>query len=162
MSFNATAAPQITTDTSTPADDATVTNIDWFPPIDLAAMREAVRLDGTVTHARLRASVVDAIDEVNRELATWRAPLQASGIAKLADVPADAIGGESIHLSRYRKAVYYLARADLTSKYRDFDSTKSGSADAEELETTICADEKNARNAINDIRGVSRSTIELI
>jgi len=83
-------------------------------------------------------------------------------VASLSELPADKIGGESVQLARYRRAVYFLARADLTEKYRDFDSTKSGANDADELVTTIDADRRNARQAINDMRGVPRTTIELI
>lgn len=161
-SFNAIESPTLTPETATPADELIVENVAWFPSIDLAHMREAVRLTGTVTTARLRDAAIAAIDEVNRELASWRAPLEASGVASLAALPADAIGSESVQLARYRRAVYFLARADLTEKYRDFDSTKSGAADADELVTTIDADRRNARQAINDMRGVARSTIELI
>jgi hypothetical protein len=160
--FNAIAQPTNTPDATPPAPELIVENVAWFPPIDLADMRGAVRLDGTVTHARLRSSVIDAIDQVNSELATWRATHQAAGIASLAELPADKIGGESVQLARYRRAVYCLARADLTEKYRDFDSTKSGAHDADERETTIDADRRNARNALNDMRGLSRITIELI
>jgi hypothetical protein len=161
-SFNAIAEPVTTPDPTPPADELIVANVAWFPPINLDVMRKAVRLNGTVTHERLREAVIAAIDEVNRELAYWRAPLEAAGVATLAELPADSIGGESVQLARYRRAVYFLARADLTEKYRDFDSTKSGAADADELVTTIDADRRNARNAINDIRGIAHSTIELI
>jgi hypothetical protein len=161
-SFNAIAEPSITPEPTPAPGDLIVENIGWFPSIDLGRMREAVRLDGTVTHARLRDAVIAAIDEVNRELSTWRATQQAAGADALADVAADKIGGESVQLSRYRRAVYFLARADLTEKYRDFDSTKSGAADADELVTTVDADRRNARQAINDMRGVARTTIELI
>ncbi|MBR8114426.1 head completion/stabilization protein [Burkholderia cenocepacia] len=161
-SFNAIESPTLTPESAPPADDPIVGNVAWFPSIDLAHMREAVRLTGTVTTARLRDAVIAAIDEVNRELASWRAPLEAGGVASLAELPADTIGGESVQLARYRRAVYFLARADLTETYRDFDSTKSGAADADELMTTIDADRRNARQAINDMRGVARSTIDLI
>jgi phage tail protein X len=161
-SFNAIASPTLTTDSAPPVDAQTVENVAWFPSIDLAHMREAVRLVGTVTTARLRDAVIAAIDEVNHELASWRAPLEAAGVASLAELSADKIGGESVQLARYRRAVYFLARADLTEKYRDFDSTKSGANDADELVTTIDADRRNARQAINDMRGVARTTIELI
>lgn len=161
-SFNAIAAPTLTPEPTPSADELVVENIAWFPSIDLDAMRKAIRLNGTVTNERLREAVISAIDEVNRELACWRAPIESAGTASLADVPADAIGGESVQLARYRRAVYFIARADLVEKYRDFDSTKSGAADADELVTTIDSDRRNARNAINDIRGVARTTIELI
>ena len=161
-SFNAIAEPTITPEPAPPAAELIVKNAPWFPSIDLGHMRQAVRLDGTVTHARLRDAVIAAIDEANRELSAWRLSHVVAGVVSLADLPADTIGGESVQLARYRRAVYYLARADLTEQYRDFDSTKSGAADADELVTTIDADRRNARHALNDMRGVARSTIELI
>ena len=161
-SFNAIAEPNITPEPIPPAAELIVTNAPWFPSVDLAHMRQAVRLDGTVTHARLRDAVIASIDEVNRELSTWRQAHQAAGVESLDELPADTIGSESVQLARYRRAVYFLARADLTEKYRDFDSTKSGANDADELVTTIDADRRNARQAISDMRGVARTTIELI
>lgn len=160
--FNAVEEPAITPEPATTADVQTVRSSPWFPAIDLAHMREVVRLVGTVTTARLRDAVIAAIDEVNGELAGWRASHEAAGIESLAAVPAGQIGGESVQVARYRRAVYFLARADLTEKYRDFDSTKSGAADADELTPTIDADRRNARQAINDMRGVPRTTIDLI
>jgi hypothetical protein len=159
-SFNAIEEPTITPPATPPADALTIENVAWFPSVDLAHMREAVRLTGTVTTARLRDAAIAAIDEVNRELANWRAEHEAAGVVSLAELPADKIGGESVQ--RYRRAVYFIARADLTEKYLDFDSTKSGANDADELVTTIDADRRNARQAINDMRGVPRTTVELI
>jgi hypothetical protein len=161
-SFNAIEEPTITPPATPPADALTIENVAWFPSVDLAHMREAVRLTGTVTTARLRDAAIAAIDEVNRELANWRAEHEAAGVVSLAELPADKIGGESVQLARYRRAVYFLARADLTERYLDFDSTKSGANDADELVTTIDADRRNSRQAINDMRGVPRTTVELI
>ncbi|RAS16067.1 head completion/stabilization protein [Paraburkholderia bryophila] len=158
-SFIATAEPTIP---ATPADAAIVTNDGWFPDIDMNALRASMRLDGTVTHERLRDATIDAIASVNAELGTWQAGHVAAGHADLAAVPAPSIGGESVQLARYRRAVFNLAHADLTERYRDFDSTKSGGQKADELEQTICLSRRNARWAMSDMRGLSRSTIELI
>jgi hypothetical protein len=141
---------------------ALVTNDGWFPAIDLTALRAAMRLDGTVTHERLRCAVIDAIASVNTELAVWRDAQRAAGHACLADVPAPSIGGESVQLARYRRAVYHLAHAELTERYRDYDATKSGSQKADELDTTVSDARRNARWALNDLRGIPRTTVELI
>ncbi|WP_153075789.1 head completion/stabilization protein [Paraburkholderia bonniea] len=147
-------APQ--PDTST----LVIKNDSWFPDIDLIALRASARFDGTVTHERLRESAIDAISSVNEELAEWR--FTHADSATLADVPAPKIGGESMQVARYRRAVYSLAHADLTERYRDLDTTKSGGQKAEELEETICQSRRNARWALNDLRGIARTTIELI
>ncbi|MFM0644993.1 head completion/stabilization protein [Paraburkholderia bryophila] len=161
-SFIATAEPTTPQTPGSPADAAIVTNDGWFPDIDMNALRASMRLDGTVTYERLRDAALDAIASVNAELATWQAGHVAAGRADLAAVPAPNIGGESVQLARYRRAVFNLAHADLTERYRDFDSTKTGGQKAEDLEATICEARRNVRWAVSDMRGLSRSTIELI
>ncbi|RAR53886.1 head completion protein GPL [Paraburkholderia unamae] len=144
----------------TPADDE-IENNGFFPDISLAELRAVARLDGTVTPQRLREATIDAIRSVNAELKPWRTQ-SAAGFATLADVPADKVGGVSELVSLYRRAVYNLAHADMTERYRDLDTTKSGGQEAERLEETICTARRNARWALNDLRGIPRSTIELI
>ncbi|TKC83468.1 head completion/stabilization protein [Trinickia terrae] len=158
-SFIATAEPGVPT---SPTDAATVTNNGWFPDIDLNELRDAMRLDGTVTHDRLRLAAIDAIASINDELQAWQTGQRAAGHADLASVPAPELGGVSTHVLRYRRAVYNLARADLTEQYRTYDATKTGSQHADELEATICESRRNVRWALNDLRGIARSTIELI
>lgn len=156
MSFIATAP------SSTPTPAATVvTNDGFFPDIDLDQLREQMRLDGTVTLARLRGAVVDAVISVNHELTSWKAAKIAGGITSLADTQPK-IGGASVYVTRYLSAVYRTAKADLTERYRDFDATKSGEDKAEQLEDTIGDDRRHARWAIRDILGIHRSTVELI
>ena len=161
-SFLATAEPTTPQAPGSPANVAIVTNDSWFPDIDMNALRASMRLDGTATHERLRDATIDAIASINAELGTWQAGHIAAGYADLAAVPAPNIGGESVQLARYRRAVFNLAHADLTERYRDFDSTKSGGQKAEDLETTICDARRNVRWALSDMRGLPRSTIELI
>ncbi|WP_207003869.1 head completion/stabilization protein [Trinickia mobilis] len=158
-SFIATADPTVP---ASPADAATVTNDGWFPDIDLTDLRDAMRLDGTVTQERLRLAAVDAIASVNNELRAWQSAQRAAGRAALASVPAPQLGGVSTHVLRYRRAVYNLTRADLTEQYRAYDATRSGGQHAEDLEATICESRRNVRWALNDLRGIARSTIELI
>lgn len=158
-SFIATAGA---TTPDVPADAGRIENDGWFPDIDLADLRLAVKLDGTVTFERLRRAALDAIATVNADLGPWQATQRAAGYADLAAVPAPMIGGMSVQISRYVRAVYSLTHADVTEQYRGYDSTKSGGQKAEELEETICQSRRNARWAMNDIRGIRRSTIELI
>jgi len=158
-SFLATAEP--TTPDALP-NAAIVQNDGWFPDIDMDALRASMRLDGTATYERLRDATIDAIASVNAELGAWQTAHVAAGHSDLAAVPAPAIGGESVQLARYRRAVFNLTHADLTERYRDFDSTKAGGQKAEDLEMTICEARRNVRWALNDLRGLPRSTIELI
>lgn len=158
MSFIAT-APASTP--STPADAQTVTNDGFFPNINLADLREIVRLDGTVTIARLRNAAIAAVISVNTELQDWKAAQLAAGVIRV-DQMGPQIGGISVPASHYLNAVYRTAKADLSGRYRDFDSTPEGQAKADHLETTIGGDLQAARWAIRDLLGQPRTTVDLI
>ena len=65
----------------------TLTNDGFWPDIDADHLRASLRLDGTVSDARLELAAVNAMLSVNRELANLQAEYQAEGYATLADVP---------------------------------------------------------------------------
>lgn len=134
----------------------------FWPAISLPDLRETVRLDGTVTTARLKHAVIDAITSVNRDLADWRRAREAEGVATLAAVPGELINNESAHLHSYRRAVYAMTRANLLERYADYSATGDGvkGADAK----IISSDDlyRDARFAIRDILGTTHNTVELI
>lgn len=146
----------------TAGDETTLANDGWFPGIDLAALRAAARLDGTVTAARLRHAALHAMASVNAELAGYREAQERAGYASLADVPGSEISGESLQLQRYRRAVYACVQADLIQAYRDFDTTGAGDKAAERLELRVDDLRRDMRWAISDILGRRRTTVELI
>ena len=134
----------------------------FWPAISLPDLRETVRLDGTVTTARLTHAVIDAITSVNRDLADWRNARQAEGHTTLAAVTNEVINNESVHLHSYRRAVYAMTRANLLERYTDYSATGDGvkGADAK----IISSDDlyRDARFAIRDILGTTHNTVELI
>ncbi|MFM1711904.1 head completion/stabilization protein [Aeromonas salmonicida] len=146
----------------TSPDEGDIANSPFWPAISLPDLRETVRLDGTVTTARLTHAVVDAITSVNRDLADWRSARQAEGHATLAAVPSEVINNESVHLHSYRRAVYAMTRANLLERYTDYSATGDGvkGADAK----IISSDDlyRDARFAIRDILGTTHNTVELI
>jgi len=96
-----------------------ITNDGWFPDLDGTHMRDSLRLDGSITDARLEVAAVNAVIEVNRELADYQAQRQAEGHTALANVPAQQIQGESQLLHLYRRAIYCSAGAELAERIRD-------------------------------------------
>ncbi|WP_290435842.1 head completion/stabilization protein, partial [Aeromonas caviae] len=134
----------------------------FWPAISLPDLRDTVRLDGTVTTARLKHAVIDAITSVNRDLADWRRAREAEGVASLAAVPGEVINGESAYLHSYRRAVYAMTRANLLERYTDYSATGDGvkGADAK----IISSDDlyRDARFAIRDILGTTHITVALI
>lgn len=160
MSFIANAAPA----SDTP-DPAVVENDGWYPDINLSDMRDAMRLDGTVTDPRLKQAIVDAILHVNSELRPWQADQQNTGYESLATVPAGTVNRESTLIAFYRRAVYSTAKADLIERYRDYDSTASSLTDKKSMEWLNTAPDDQRRNAhwaIADILRRTHVTVELI
>lgn len=160
MSFIATVNPP------TAAAEPTVANDGFFPDIDPAAARAACRLDGTVTPARFRPALVAAIASVNTELATWAATQRAAGAATLADVPATTIGGASLLVHHYLRAVHECAMADLAEAYREIDVTPQSAGKygrvADKLELKTDEHRRNMRWAVSDILGIRRTTVALV
>lgn len=151
--------------TTTPINDAiepSIGNGDFWPEVDPAQIREAQRIDSTITVERLRSALIEAMATVNGELEAWRLLQIAAGHATLIAVPAAEIDDESIHLHRYRRAVGCLAKAGLIERYRDYDTTARGDRKADVLENPIDDLRRDARWAISDIQGVGRTTVELI
>ncbi len=146
----------------TAPDEGDIANSPFWPAISLPDLRETVRLDGTVTTARLTHAVVDAITSVNRDLADWRSARQAEGHATLAAVPSEVINNESVHLHSYRRAIYAMTRANLLERYTDYSATGDGVKGAEAK--IVSSDDlyRDARFAIRDILGTTHNTVELI
>lgn len=134
----------------------------FWPSIDLDKLRETLRIDSSVTAARLETAVVAAIISVNRDLAKWRVAKQAEGFTALADVPADELltSDERVHL--YVRAVECAAGAEVCERYRGYDATGSGSKNADESAPTIDDYRRDQRWAVRDFLGRSRTTVELL
>jgi hypothetical protein len=139
-----------------------ITNDGFWPDIDGATLRAAIRLDGSVSDARLEVAAVNALIQVNQELRGLKTSHQADGHAALADVPADRINDESCLVLLYRRAIYCTTAAELSERYRSFDSTAEGNRNAEELTPSIDEYRRDARYAIRDLLGVGHCTVELI
>lgn len=148
--------------TGNTAETYVITNDGFWPDIDGATLRAAIRLDGSVSDARLEVAAVNALIQVNQELRGLKASHQADGHAALADVPADRINNESCLVLLYRRAIYCTTAAELSERYRSFDSTAEGNRNAEELTPSIDEYRRDARFAIRDLLGVGHCTVELI
>lgn len=137
-------------------------NDGFFPDIDLDNARETLRLDGTVTDARLRFALVGAVLEAGNSLAVWKDAQAAQGYAQLKDVPAAKIDGATRLEHAYRRAVYSLAKADLIERMTDYDTTAAGQKRADTLNEAPDDHRRNARWALADIIGKKRNIVDLI
>ncbi|HHQ6599943.1 TPA: head completion/stabilization protein [Serratia fonticola] len=164
MSFLATEPARPASETPTDTDTV-ITNAAFWLDISLGDLRKVMRLDGQVTTERLRHAAIEAMTNVNNELAEWRVKQQAAGFEALKDVPVsddEQIDGESVLTQRYRRAVYCHTKANLVERRRDVDTTGDGDNLAEKLSTTITDLWRDARWAIQDIQGNQRGIAELV
>lgn len=139
-----------------------IANDGFFPDVNVDQAYAAMRLDGTVTPQRLRASLVEAVLSVNAELEPWKAAQMAFGRNTLAEVPAPKIDGQNAHLHRYQRAIHCLAAAWLIERYRTIDTTAAGDRKAETENLGVDDLRRDARWAISDLTGTGRTTVELI
>lgn len=139
--------------------DEVITNNGFFPDLYLLAVRNAMRIDGTVTNERLKRAVIDAIATVNKDLKPFRLAQQAQS---LADCDDERINGESVLVHHYKQAVFSLATALLYEHYRSFDSTKDGHDKSTELQHTAGDLRRDYHFAVREIRGENGLISELI
>ena len=134
----------------------------FWPSIDLEQLRATLRIDNSVTPARLETAVIAAAINLNRELSDWRNAQQAAGYATLADVPGDRIKDVSVKAHLYRRAIEAGTGAEVCERYRDYSATNSGNSKAEETAPTIDDYRRDLRWAVRDFLGKNRTTVELI
>ena len=134
----------------------------FWPSIDLDNLRATLRIDASVTPARLETAVIAAAIDLNRELSDWRAAQQAAGYATLADVPGDRIKDVSVQAHLYRRAIEAATGAEVCERYRDYSSTNTGNNKAEETAPTIDDYRRDLRWAVRDFLEKNRTTVELI
>lgn len=96
----------------------TIESGSFWPQIDLDHLRQAARIDTTVTPERLHHTAIEAVAYVNAQLSSL-----LSLRPQLARADDLTINGESIRIHRYRRAVYCYTKALLLEAYADYDAT---------------------------------------
>lgn len=142
-------------------NDGMIANDGFWPDVDLATLRASTRLTGNVTTERLRASAIEAILDVNMQLATYKAARIGEGWDSAGDV-GETIAGASALVHRYLRAVASTVQADIAEKYRDWDNTRAGDYRAQGETDSADDFRRNARWAVADILGRPRNVVELL
>lgn len=143
-------------------EPATIQNAPFFPDLLLQEFRDSMRLDGTVTDDRAAHALEAGMFDANRSLADFMKASQEEGFATLEDVPDVDWQPMGTRVRLYLRAVWCLAKASLIERYRDYDSTGKGHDKAEAMDITGDDLRRDASWALSDIRGVHRTTVELI
>ena len=143
------------------ADDVALD--DFWPALNITAIREAIRLDAAITAARLREATRIAMLEVARELAGWRTEKSAAGYASLQAVPArQIIGGQSDYVALWNRAVYSAVGADLGERQIGGGLSTAGAERAEQLMADVEIHRRNQIFAVRDFLGRSRVIAEAL
>ena len=148
------------TDETTDINDRgeSVKTLPFYPDLVLSELRWAMRVNGTVTTARLKHAATNAALYVNDLLQGWQVAQTAE---TLADVPSSPVNGETRNLFLYRQAVYSFTKSYLIENYRDIDTTREGEKHAEALSTQIDDLRRDGQNAVRDLMGLRRMVAEL-
>ncbi|WP_115554078.1 head completion/stabilization protein [Xanthomonas arboricola] len=147
---------------TTSATPDAIANAPFWPAIAPDTVRASMRLDGTVTDARLRHAIVAAMLAVNDALQAWADTQQAAGYASLADVPSTTVDGLSRRVQLYLRAVACATAVEIAERYRSFDATDSANQRADDLSPSITELRRDQRWAVRDLQNLPRSTVELI
>jgi len=150
------------TATGTSAPQIPIQSDGFWPALEPDIIRAQMRLDASISTARLRHAILNATLSVNGELALWAASYRAQGIAHLDDIPAPQIDGQSRLELLYQRAVACATAAELSERYRAYDATNSGHQHADVITPSIDELRRDQRWAIRDIKGQTRTTVELI
>jgi len=137
-----------------------VTTPVFAPDLSVKDFSEAMKLDGTVTPARMIYALKDAAKSVCRELRSWVSDvIEHQGLLTLAEYD---LANDTDKCFSFKVAVYNTAKAQLIEQYRDYDTGRDATARSKELTPQIDSCLRNARTAISDIFDEPHSTIELI
>lgn len=142
-------------------EEVVITSGDFFPGISSKEVREALRFDSSVTNQRLVPAIESAIIEVNQQLESLTR--KAASLAELSLKKITTNGIEKpITEILYLRAVSAAVGAELTEKYRAYDTTNNGSQKAEELTLTVDDFNRDLRFAIRDLKKIRRLNVELL
>lgn len=143
-------------------EPVTIPNAPFFPDLQLQDFRDAMRLDGTVPDERAVHALEAGMFDVNRSLSAFMKAQMDQGFNTLEDVPDADWQPTGTNVRLYLRAVWCLAKASLIERYRDYDATGAGHEQAEAMNLTSDDLRRDASWALSDIRGVHRTTVELI
>ena len=127
----------------------------WFPGIDTAHVRKAIRLgEGSVTDERLKEAVIAGMLSGLKSLAVWRSARALEGHADLDAVSNLQIAGEAITLVLWRRVVTFYAAAELVDGHTDVSATDDALDREDDKMTQADRYRRKAYEAVADLRAI--------
>lgn len=139
------------------AQSADISSDDFFPAINIAQVRDFVRVDTSVTDVRLTQIVYEEILDVQRLLASLTT--QADHLIELS---SSKIDGKSAYEVWYFSAVANGVGAKVCEKYRNYDSTNKGGDKAAEMSRTIDEYRRIKMWALAQLQNRNQTVVALI
>lgn len=140
--------------------NASVAADDWFPAVELAEIRDTIRLgEGVVPTPRLIAAIQGAILSGLRDLSEWRSARASEGAADLAAVTTDQVAGRNKAELIWERVVRYYTAAELADQHRDISATDEGLDRAEEKALTADDYRRLAYAAVADLASIGGGEI---
>ena len=135
----------------------------FWPDLDLDGLRLSLRVDQSVTPARLRDVARNAVLDIMAELDHWRLAQIRTGYNTLAEVPArHMVDGTSDYVIRWTRAVHCVIAADLADRQLGQSARSAGMDRVEELASDIDVHRRNVTYAVRDFLGRTRLIAEVI
>jgi hypothetical protein len=135
--------------------DSSVSVDDWFPAIDVNAIRDTLRIgEGVVTHERLVAAIEGAVITALRQLHAWRSSWAANGAADLAAIDDVSIGGRKRSVVLWERIIRYYAAAEVADTHRDLVASDQANIRSENERLTADEYRRMAHHAISDLLSI--------
>ena len=140
--------------TSTQRSGEAIANDPWFVDVSLLEFATKWAIPASFENDLLTDKLIFAMDEVNQALLDYLLVQQGLGFNNLADVTAQSIGGESVKVAQYKRAVYAKAKAELVKAQVDLSRTKDAENQASTSADLAGHYESMASKAIASIQGL--------
>lgn len=143
---------------------AEIVSAAFWPRIDLADLRDVMRIETNVSSNRLYHAALESTAHVNGQLKAWKQKIQEQGVGHLSQAadPEDHINGEAVQVAYYRRAVYCYTKALLLEKWADADATGKSGERAEAKQSQAEDYRREAHFAVASLMGQARCDSELI
>ena len=135
---------------------------DFWPGLSIAEFASSMRIPDTVDTIRNRDALRGGMLAVRREMRSWKLSHTEAGIAKLSDIGAETIDGVHAGELLYTRAVFHTAAAELAETHADISATAEGRERNEGRESVAQDLRRIATHAIRDLKGITRTAVELI
>lgn len=139
-----------------------IENNGFFPNVSTAPFVEEYRIPSDIPAETIKSHIVSAMFAINFQLREFKTEQIELGNNTLTAVPADHIGGvnEKVHL--YKRAVFCEAKSEILKETQTVSRTKDAENLAKSAEETEDKYREWAADAVRQLIGQSRVTVEVL